>query len=172
MNLVLNVLVGGVDTTQAQLAHGLRLFAEHPEQWELLAGDTSLARAAVEEILRYEPITPFTARVTLEDIELRDVEFPKGTVIFIAAVSANRDPAAHEDAERFDIARGGDGSRVLTFGRGSTTASARTSRARRWRRRSPTSPRASPASRSTASRRYGSVNGIYHLESLPLRWDR
>ena len=37
MNLVLNVLVGGVDTTQSQLAHGLRVFAEHPDQWELLA---------------------------------------------------------------------------------------------------------------------------------------
>ena len=32
MNLVLNVLVGGVDTTQSQLAHALRLFATHPEQ--------------------------------------------------------------------------------------------------------------------------------------------
>ena len=36
MNLVLNVLVGGVDTTQSQLAHGLRVFAAHPDQWELL----------------------------------------------------------------------------------------------------------------------------------------
>ena len=39
LNLVLNVLVGGVDTTQSQLAHGLRLFAEHPDQWERLAGE-------------------------------------------------------------------------------------------------------------------------------------
>ena len=37
MNLVLNVLVGGVDTTQSQLAHALRLFAAHPDQWQLLA---------------------------------------------------------------------------------------------------------------------------------------
>ncbi|HVG76401.1 MAG TPA: hypothetical protein VM824_13555, partial [Thermoleophilaceae bacterium] len=37
MNLVLNVLVGGVDTTQSQLAHGLRVFATHRDQWELLA---------------------------------------------------------------------------------------------------------------------------------------
>src|SRR5918992_1447651 len=33
MNLVLNVLVGGVDTTQSQLAHAVRLFAAHPGQW-------------------------------------------------------------------------------------------------------------------------------------------
>src|SRR5207302_3579570 len=29
VNLVLNVLIGGVDTTQSQLAHAMRLFAEH-----------------------------------------------------------------------------------------------------------------------------------------------
>ena len=44
MNLVLNVLVGGVDTTQSQLAHGLRVFAAHPDQWELLAAQPELAR--------------------------------------------------------------------------------------------------------------------------------
>ena len=63
MNLVLNVLVGGVDTTQSQLAHGLRVFAEHPDQWKLLAERPELAPAAVEELLRFEPITPFTARL-------------------------------------------------------------------------------------------------------------
>ena len=31
--------------------------------------------------MRYEPITPFTARVTLEDVEYRDVTFPKGTLL-------------------------------------------------------------------------------------------
>ena len=69
MNLVLNVLVGGVDTTQSQLAHALRLFAEHPDQWGRLAREPELAPPAVEEVLRYEPITPFTARITLEDVE-------------------------------------------------------------------------------------------------------
>src|SRR4051794_31321558 len=50
LNLVLNVLVGGVDTTQSQLAHALRLFAEHPDQWELLAERPELAAKAVEEV--------------------------------------------------------------------------------------------------------------------------
>src|SRR6185312_12211935 len=75
LNLVLNVLVGGVDTTQSQLAHALRLFAEHPDQWRALAEDPSLAPKAVEEVVRFEPITPFTARIALEDVEYRDVTF-------------------------------------------------------------------------------------------------
>ncbi len=78
MNLVLNVLVGGVDTTQSQLAHGLRLFAAHPDQWALLAERPELAPQAVGEIVRYEPITPFTARILREDLEVRDVLFPAG----------------------------------------------------------------------------------------------
>src|SRR4029077_17607532 len=63
VNLVLNVLIGGVDTTQSQLAHAVRLFAEHPEQWRLLAQRPELAPAAVEEVLRVEAITPFIARI-------------------------------------------------------------------------------------------------------------
>src|SRR3954452_15784713 len=61
VNLVLNVLVGGVDTTQSQLAHGIRLLALHPGQWEQLAAQPELVPRAVDEILRFEPIVPFTA---------------------------------------------------------------------------------------------------------------
>jgi cytochrome P450 len=91
VNLVLNVLIGGVDTTQSQLAHAIRLLAEHPEQWRALVEDPSLAGAAVEEALRFEPITPFTARITVEDLEYRDVVFPKDTIVMVCAFTGNRD---------------------------------------------------------------------------------
>ena len=91
VNLVLNVLIGGVDTTQSQLAHAVRLLAEHPEQWAALRADPSLAAGAVEEALRYEPITPFTARIVVEDMEVRGVAFPAGTVVLVASCTANRD---------------------------------------------------------------------------------
>src|ERR671925_148409 len=49
-NLILNILVGGVDTSQSQLAHTVRLLAEHPDQWEALRSDPrGLALPAVEE---------------------------------------------------------------------------------------------------------------------------
>ena len=91
INLVFNVLVGGVDTTQSQLAHAIRLLAEHPEQWALLAEDPRLAGAAVEEALRYEPITPFTARIMDEEVTFRDVTFPEGTIVMVCAFTGNRD---------------------------------------------------------------------------------
>lgn len=115
VNLVLNVLIGGVDTTQSQLAHAVRLLAEHPDQWAALRADPALAPGAVEEALRYEPITPFTARIVVEDMEVRGVSFPAGTVVFVASVTANRDDVP--DPDRFDITRTG-GPRMTTFGAG------------------------------------------------------
>lgn len=117
VNLVLNVLIGGVDTTQSQLAHAIRLLAEHPEQWAALRADPSLASAAVEEALRYEPITPFTARITVEDLEYRDVVFPKDTIVMVCAFTGNRDGVGPEP-ESFDIAAKRPKARVLTFGAG------------------------------------------------------
>jgi hypothetical protein len=117
VNLVLNVLIGGVDTTQSQLCHGLRLFAEHPDQWDVLRADPEgLAERAVWEILRYEPITPFTARILLEDVEYRDVRFPQGTIVLVAAVTANREGV--EEPHTFDITAERGSDKPLTFGAG------------------------------------------------------
>jgi cytochrome P450 len=122
INLVFNVLVGGVDTSQSQLAHAVRLLAEHPDQWQALAEDPSLADGAVEEALRYEPITPFTARITVEDVEYRDVVFPEGTVVMVCAFTANRDldeeAAGPLGADSFDITADRGRARPLTFGAG------------------------------------------------------
>ena len=123
INLVFNVLVGGVDTSQSQLAHTMRLLAEDGEQWEALRSDPSLAAAAVEEGLRYEPITPFTARILTEDVVYRDVEFPEGSVMIVCAFTGNRDLDDDGSVERFDITApertaGGRPARPLTFGAG------------------------------------------------------
>jgi len=141
VNLVLNVLIGGVDTTQSQLAHAVRLLAEHPDQWAALVADPTLAGAAVEEALRYEPITPFTARITVEDVTHRDVTFPKDTIVMVCAFTGNRDlpdgdaAGAVEDnvdgdgnaagegggdggPQSFDITAERPKARALTFGAG------------------------------------------------------
>jgi len=118
VNLVLNVLIGGVDTTQSQLAHAIRLLAEHPEQWQALRADPSLAQAAVEEALRYEPITPFTARILVEDLEYRGVLFPKDTILLVCSFTANRDDDDATDLESFSITAQRDVGKPLTFGAG------------------------------------------------------
>jgi cytochrome P450 len=170
MNLVLNVLVGGVDTTQSQLAHGLRVFASHPEQWELLAAEPERAPAAVEELLRYEPITPFTARLLHEDVVYRDVLFPADTVVMVCSFSANRD-GVEGDPEAFDVAAERGEGKPLTFGAGihyclgANLARAELQEALAFL------PARMPGLALDGEAELGSVHGIYGLERLPLRWN-
>ncbi len=118
VHLVSSVLVGGVDTTQAQLAHAVKLFAEHPSQWATLTADPTLVPAAVAEVLRFEPIAPFTARLVTDDLTLRDVVFPAGTVLFACALTANHDPAVFTDPDVFDITAERGEATPLSFGAG------------------------------------------------------
>jgi cytochrome P450 len=167
VNLVLNVLAGGVDTTAAQLAHALRLFAAHPDQWEALGQRPDLIPAAVDEVLRFEPITPFTARVCTEQIEYRDVIFPVGTIVAICAERANRETAAGED---FDITADRGADRSLTFGAGAHFCLGQNlARAELEEALGFLAPRL-PGLRPAGAARLGGVEGIYGIESLPLAW--
>ena len=167
LNLVLNVLVGGVDTTQSQLAHALRLFAEHPDQWKLLADHPDLAPQAVEEVVRYEPITPFTARIAMEDVTYRGVDFPEGTVVLVCAFTANRDHAP----DTFDITRAPGSAKPLTFGAGvHYCLGANLARAELQEALAFLAPRLRGLALD-GEPQYGSIDGIYGLEALPIRWD-
>lgn len=118
-NLVLNILVGGVDTTQNQLAHAVRLLAGRPGQWDALREDPeTLAPPAAMEALRFEPITPFTARQLLEEVEYDGVTFPEGTVVAVCSFTGNRDPEAFSEPMEFDITADRGKTRHLTFGAG------------------------------------------------------
>jgi cytochrome P450 len=170
IHLVSAVLVGGVDTTQSQLAHGLRLFAENPGQWQALADDPSLAAQAVEEVLRFEPITPFTARITLEDVEYRDVTFPEGTVVIGAAVTANRDPEAWDEPEAFDITADRDRAKPLTFGAGPHFClGANLARAELQEAFAFLAPRM-PGLELDGEPGFDTPFGVYGMTALPVRW--
>ena len=170
INLVLNVLVGGVDTTQSQLSHAVRLFASHPEQWTLLGERPELVPQAVEEVLRFEPITPFTARLTTEDVEYRGVTFPEGTVVMVSALDANRDREAYVEPERFDITADRGGAKPLTFGAGIhfclganlARAELQEGLAFLSRRMASLELEGEPA--------FDTINGIYGLEELRIRF--
>jgi cytochrome P450 len=169
MNLVLNVLVGGVDTTQSQLAQALRLFAIHADQWKLLTARPELAPRAVEETLRYEPITPFTARLLHEEVDYRGVTFPADTVVMVAAFTGNRD-GVEGDPDAFDITAVRGEAKPLTFGAGihyclgANLARAELQEALAFL------PARMPGLELDGEPELGSIHGIYGLERLPLRW--
>jgi len=112
------VIIGGTDTTRNQLGCAVALFAEHPEQWKLLAEQPELAPKAVEETMRYFGAVRGTVRFASVDIEFRDVLFPAGTFISVGLAEANRDPDVFNDPTVFDLtAQKGDQPQV-TFGSG------------------------------------------------------
>jgi cytochrome P450 len=167
-NLVLDVIAGGVDTTHAQLAHALRLFAENPDQWALLAERPELAGAAVDEVLRHEPVTPFGARILTSDVSYRGVDFAAGSVILVGAVTANREGI---DPPEFDIAADRSGARLLTFGAGvHFCVGHNLARVELEEALLHLAPRM-PGLRLDGEPEFGTVQGIYGLGALPLAWD-
>jgi cytochrome P450 len=169
VHLVTAVLIGGVDTTQSQLAHGLRLFAEHPGQWAAMVADRTLVASAVLEVLRFEPITPFTARMTTVDVVFRDVTFPAGTVVLAAAATANRDPAVYRDPDVFDV-RAERRPRPLTFGAGPHVCLGASLATAELQEAFAFLAERAPRLALDGQPRYDTVTGIYGLASLPLRF--
>jgi cytochrome P450 len=166
-NLILNILVGGVDTSQSQLAHAVRLLALHPDQWEALREDPQgLALPAVDEALRYEPITPFTARITVSEVEYRGVTFPPNSIVLVSAWHANRDGI---EPDAFDIVAERPRARVLTFGAGiHYCIGANLARAEMEEAVVFLGERVRSVSLD-GEPVFGSASGIYGLDSLPVR---
>jgi len=166
VQLVTNLLAGGIDTTAGQLAHAIRLFAARPGQWALLAAEPSLVPRAVEEVLRFEPVTPFTARICLEQVEHRDVVFPAGTIVAVCAERANRQG---EDGETFDITAPRE-SRLLTFGAGTHYClGANLARAELEEALAFLAPRM-PGLALDGPPQLGGVEGVYGVDKLPVTW--
>ena len=166
VQLVVNVLAGGIDTTSAQLGHAVRLFAGHPAQWALLASEPALAPRAVDEVLRFEPVTPFTARICLEQVEHRGVIFPAGTIVAVCAERANREGGLGEE---FDITVARD-ARLLTFGAGTHYClGSNLARAELEEALAFLAPR-TPDLALDGPPQLGGVEGIYGIDKFPIIW--
>jgi cytochrome P450 len=101
------VLVGGYETTANQISLSLLVLLDHPDQLARLREDPGLIPPAVEELMRYVKNTSGAAlaRVTTEDVEVGGVTIPAGGLVLPMLPSANRDPVAFADPDRFDIGR-------------------------------------------------------------------
>jgi len=98
-------IAGGAETTRTAIAHGLRVFADHPEQWEAIGADSSLVPGAVEEVLRWvTPLNNFFRRAIV-DSHIGDQPVQRGDRVILLYPSANRDDSVFDDPYRFDIGR-------------------------------------------------------------------
>jgi cytochrome P450 len=100
------LLFAGHETTMNLICNGTLALIRHPDQWARLKADPAAwAQPATEECLRYDPPVKSTQRIAAEDVELRGKQLRKNDRIRWAIASANRDPSAFPDPDRFDIGR-------------------------------------------------------------------
>ncbi|AJP03828.1 cytochrome P450 [Streptomyces cyaneogriseus subsp. noncyanogenus] len=107
--LCIGILSAGHETTANQISMFLVQLLRHPEQFAALKADPAALPQAVDELLRYVPLTTtggIIPRLTTAEVELGNGEvLPAGAVVLPAVATANRDPEVFEDGERLDLTR-------------------------------------------------------------------
>jgi len=116
LGLCFTLLVAGTETTTSALGNALWLLDRQPELKNWLAEDPARIPAAVEEILRYESPVQGLSRVVRRDVTLHGRTIPKGARVHLLWASANRDPRAFPDADRFDPTRSPNNHLAFGFG--------------------------------------------------------
>jgi cytochrome P450 len=99
------LLFAGHETTTNLIGNGFLYSMKYRHEWERLVGDPAMAQSAVEEYLRYDGPSGAIARVAAADVEMGGKTIREGQRVFAFVNSANRDPEAFDDPERFDIGR-------------------------------------------------------------------
>jgi cytochrome P450 enzyme len=116
--LVAALLTGGTDTTYHGTNNTILSLLRNPDQLALLRADPSLARAAFEEGLRVQTIQRVPlVRYPKESITYEGMQLERGKPVFIAIMSALRDPDYLADADVYDIRREVPGT-TFWFGHG------------------------------------------------------
>jgi cytochrome P450 len=115
-NLLIFLFAAGYDTSKNMLTFLMYDMLQHPDYWRRCAEDKAFCNKVVEETFRYHSVGAMY-RTATEDVVYRDVQFPKGSVLYLALSIAARDPKAFADADLFNPERT-DAYRHVGFGRG------------------------------------------------------
>lgn len=111
------LFAAGHETTVNLLGNGFLALARHPREERRLRADPALVGPAVEEMLRWDsPVQVATPRIATERLEVAGTRIEAGDELRLLLGSANRDPHAFEDPERFDVGRSPN--RHVAFGGG------------------------------------------------------
>jgi cytochrome P450 len=100
--MMVDYLGPSLDTTISAISNSVWLFANNPDQWDLVRENPRLMPSAVNEVLRYDaPIQGFS-RYVARDVDMDGVLLPAGSR---AIGAANRDERKYPDPDRFDVLR-------------------------------------------------------------------
>ncbi len=118
VNMLGLLLVAGYETTVHLISSGTLTLVQHPEQRLRLQENPTLAKCAVEEMLRYtSPVEFAMPRLTREDVTVGSVTIPRHALVAAGLGSANHDESQFSNPEAFDIGR--DPNKHVAFGLGS-----------------------------------------------------
>ncbi|HET6875364.1 MAG TPA: cytochrome P450, partial [Acidimicrobiales bacterium] len=99
------LLVAGSATTTLLIGNTVHRLLEHPDQMEKVRGERSLIANAVEESLRFDAPVHGLFRTNNGPVTLHGVDIPVDSKVCMLFGSANRDPGAWDDPDRFDVSR-------------------------------------------------------------------
>jgi cytochrome P450 len=116
INMSVNLLFAGHDTTRSLIGNSLVTLLRHPADMNELRRDDGAWPTAIEECLRYESPVQRGWRRMASDHDFHGNPLKKGQLVFMMLGAANRDPAQFPDSDRFDIHRGEN--RHVAFGYG------------------------------------------------------
>lgn len=106
IGLVESAIIGGVDTTVHTLRFMLLNLLRAPAQRARVEADPTLARAAMEETLRFDHFNKFgTPAYALTDLTIGGVPIQSGQTVLPMRAAGSRDPAVFADPDVFDIGR-------------------------------------------------------------------
>ena len=105
MNIVVNLMGGGVDTTTALLSNAFFHLSDRPELREKLIADSTLLPLATEEFLRFYSPIQNDARTVTQDTTLCGQTLKEGERLLVAHHSANHDAAVFDQPDEFIIDR-------------------------------------------------------------------
>jgi cytochrome P450 len=110
-------LHAALDTTISAIGSLLLLFAQHPDQWDVVREDASLVRSAFMEGLRLESPIQFFSRATTRDVDLGEgVVIPVDSRVVHSYGAANRDERHYPDPDVFDVRRNPGDHLAFDFG--------------------------------------------------------
>lgn len=103
--LMYSVLFAGHETTTTLMSNAVITLMSNRDAWNAICADPGLIPAATEELLRFEPSIVSWRRKAKMDAKIGGIAIPEGADILLVMGSGNRDAAAFENAEAFDIER-------------------------------------------------------------------
>jgi cytochrome P450 len=99
------LLLAGSETTTNLINNAMLCFLEHPGELARVREKPELLPTAIEEVLRFRSPVQAVFRTTTRPVAMHGQTIPSGQLVLLMIGSANRDPEAFADAERFDVGR-------------------------------------------------------------------